>query len=87
MAKLLIPAILLLAGISQAFKIQPRIINGVIADVNLYPFFVFIEDGEKACGGSLLNEKYVANFRIFLNNCWFFVVGIIGILLTFSHCY
>lgn len=50
---------------SHGFRIQPRILNGIVSDTSKYPFYVQIlnynyQNGtqyEDRCGGSLLNDR------------------------------
>ena len=47
----------------DAFKIKPRIMNGRTATERQFPFYVYLEietiDDKFACGGTLLNEKFI----------------------------
>lgn len=60
-------AILLAAcvcAVSQTYKIQPRIFNGLPADQGQFPFFVFLEidpnnHNKQACGGTLVGDRHV----------------------------
>lgn len=60
---LIILAIFLLST-SQAFKIQPRIFNGIPSDRGQHPFYVFLEidhdnSNKQECGGTLVGNQFV----------------------------
>lgn len=64
MISLVLPLVVI-TTISHGYKIQPRIINGVISDTSKYPFFVFLDvqlpnadsSIESTCGAALLNDR------------------------------
>lgn len=54
--------LLLVAG--QAFKIQPRIFNGIPSDRGQHPYYVFLEidpenSNKQECGGTLVGNQFV----------------------------
>lgn len=51
-------------ALSNAFTIQPRIVNGVLSNAADFPFFVKIVNPEMLCGGALINDRF-ANSLIF----------------------
>lgn len=57
-------AIFLLSAGSYAFKIQPRIANGVLAKLGQFPYFAYIQtfshnEEPDDCGAAILNENWV----------------------------
>lgn len=63
MFRFIIAIFVIQLAISQGFKIQPRVINGVRSNVTDFPFFVNImhraESGMSVCGASLISDRYV----------------------------
>lgn len=53
-----------LFGISDAFRIQPRIYNGMPSDRGQHPFYVLLEidrdnSNKQECGGTLIGDRFV----------------------------
>lgn len=52
-------------GTNDAFKIQPRIVNGYTASAGQFPFFAFLDiehpepNKSLACGASLISDQWV----------------------------
>lgn len=42
---------------SQAFSIQPRILNGNISNPVDYSYFVNVEHAQMSCGGALISDR------------------------------
>lgn len=65
MFKSLLLLVIFVLTICHGYKIQPRILNGMLSDSSEYPFFIqlhglFYENDMRRvsiCGGTLLNER------------------------------
>lgn len=55
---LAIIAVLQIAA-GNAFKIQPRIMNGMASSVSDFSFFVKIEDPDRMCSATLISDRYI----------------------------
>lgn len=53
----LIIALLLNVAFSQAFSIQPRILNGIISNPADYSYFVNVEHEQMSCGGAVIGDR------------------------------
>lgn len=50
-------AVLHLFFFCYGFQISPRIINGFISDVQLFPYYVKIYNQNMSCGGALISDR------------------------------
>lgn len=58
MFKLFVTIVVLQIAASNAFKIQSKIVNGVLSRVSDFSFFVKIEDASNICSATLISDRY-----------------------------
>lgn len=59
MLKLLATVVVLQFAHINGFKIQPKIIDGILGDVSEFPFFVKLDLADDVCSGTLISDRYI----------------------------